>query len=355
MIKDLGRVGTYTDWDSEAIQACVCDGGYFGSDCSQRYCPKGDDPLTFCDNSTPTERQRIKFVIPATTNALAFANVVSGSDQVALTWTSDNYEQWTTQRIESVLSADASADIKAALENLPNFIVPTVSVTLENGINVAPLTSASYIVEFDSTRNRGNPDMLTMPHILSVGGRNISLGCNQAGCQPVHNQIFLSDIQDEAGGKAADMSVLSDSVIIPPQAPEDNKVNIAHVITYVHATGTLKVEVAYNVDTTTASGTWAGKSIVYAEQEVPSAAHLSRFELADGVVMDLSGVTFDADFTTDVFTTVPSIEITEIQQPSAHFENYECSGRGTCNRDTGMCACYEGYFGDNCGKQSVLV
>lgn len=33
-------------WDAEKMQGCHCDYPYFGYDCSQRECPKGDDPLT---------------------------------------------------------------------------------------------------------------------------------------------------------------------------------------------------------------------------------------------------------------------------------------------------------------------
>jgi hypothetical protein len=57
----------YTNWDSQSIQMCECDPGFFGSDCSLGIlidnssfshlivnflvmCPKGDDPLTINQN-----------------------------------------------------------------------------------------------------------------------------------------------------------------------------------------------------------------------------------------------------------------------------------------------------------------
>jgi len=36
----------YRGWDMYSTQECVCDSGYFGSDCSLRKCPRGDDPVT---------------------------------------------------------------------------------------------------------------------------------------------------------------------------------------------------------------------------------------------------------------------------------------------------------------------
>jgi hypothetical protein len=45
----------YNLWDADKSQACVCDPGFSGVDCSQRQCPRGDDPLTtaaqWCGNS----------------------------------------------------------------------------------------------------------------------------------------------------------------------------------------------------------------------------------------------------------------------------------------------------------------
>lgn len=45
-----GKGVVYTNWDKNSILMCDCDAGFFGSDCSLIYCPKGDDPLTLNQN-----------------------------------------------------------------------------------------------------------------------------------------------------------------------------------------------------------------------------------------------------------------------------------------------------------------
>ena len=32
----------------------------------------------------------------------------------------------------------------------------------------------------------------------------------------------------------------------------------------------------------------------------------------------------------------------------------ECSNRGTCDRETGLCSCYTGYSHDNCDTQTPV-
>ena len=41
---------TYANWDKDSVTLCNCDYGYFGPDCSQVMCPKGDDPVTDSQN-----------------------------------------------------------------------------------------------------------------------------------------------------------------------------------------------------------------------------------------------------------------------------------------------------------------
>merc|ERR1711991_1007817 len=37
------------------------------------------------------------------------------------------------------------------------------------------------------------------------------------------------------------------------------------------------------------------------------------------------------------------------------YESYECSNRGACDGKSGLCQCYEGYSGQSCQTQTVLV
>ena len=64
-----------------------------------------------------------------------------------------------------------------------------------------------------------------------------------------------------------------------------------------------------------------------------------------------NGVPFSVQINFDIATA--SAAVTQVAN-AAH-EDYECSGRGHCDVTTGTCACFEGYYGDHCGMQTILV
>ena len=48
----------YNAWDEDKVRGCKCDRGYEGVDCSERMCPKGDDPLTMEVDIFQVRRER---------------------------------------------------------------------------------------------------------------------------------------------------------------------------------------------------------------------------------------------------------------------------------------------------------
>lgn len=74
----------YQRWDADKATMCVCDAGFGGADCSQRMCPRNDDPLTtsarYCGGVACTWEIQ-SFTLsdsPATTYRIGYTDSQSG-------------------------------------------------------------------------------------------------------------------------------------------------------------------------------------------------------------------------------------------------------------------------------------
>eukprot|EP01029_Cantina_marsupialis_P010281 TRINITY_DN2340_c0_g1_i1.p1 TRINITY_DN2340_c0_g1~~TRINITY_DN2340_c0_g1_i1.p1 ORF type:complete len:416 (-),score=124.06 TRINITY_DN2340_c0_g1_i1:98-1294(-) len=159
-------IADYNLWDADKNQACVCDPGFTGADCSQRDCPRGDDPLTVskvdcAGGACVDEKQTVTIGCNAATAAGTFQMVFE-----------DEFGQfWKTLPITfTSLTGDnafSEAILAKALTDLPQSVIPSISVditawTLD--------TSVAFEVEF--TGNPGNLPLMTVEYSDDFCGAN---------------------------------------------------------------------------------------------------------------------------------------------------------------------------------------
>jgi hypothetical protein len=60
---------SYTNWDAHKTQSCVCDPGFTGINCASRMCPRGNDPLTTEDADGVTEVTEVQTIYVGDANS----------------------------------------------------------------------------------------------------------------------------------------------------------------------------------------------------------------------------------------------------------------------------------------------
>lgn len=182
-------------WDYNKTRQCVCDPGYEGYDCSGRICPRGDDPLTDCDNregssdfaSEVPHIQELTFAQVKDVNAGYF--VLNFEDKNHKTYTTKPILLHSTENLDP--SAPSAADlalldetarqIQEALMELPNFVIPNVRVSHNNhqDQNGQGTLHNKYYVTFSDPANSGVQNLLTCSETSHEENLN-----NYPGSQP---------------------------------------------------------------------------------------------------------------------------------------------------------------------------
>lgn len=149
----------YQLWDGLKNQACVCDPGYSGVDCSERLCPKGADPLLdeiYASSTWNAVENEVQGVDIGSSSTGQIAAVVAGSTY-ALKYTDVFGEVWKTGAISAKddVSNGGAAAVKAALEAIPNSVIESVTVT-----EATTASSEGVLYQVTFTHNPGNLNAL---------------------------------------------------------------------------------------------------------------------------------------------------------------------------------------------------
>ena len=187
----IGELGTYasSNWDATKIQGCKCDGGWEGYDCSERMCPRGDDPLTIHLDAA-TGDQFVISVRSDTDGSRLAGNAV---------WiVQDLYGTWETSRPFDVSSA---SEAEAALEDT-DIIVEVDSLAVAT-YDVAAGDGYTYTIRLS------NPAHVTT---IALEGK----ACNDAGCYGKRAMTVEKDPAStnvySKNGDGADLSLLEADV-----------------------------------------------------------------------------------------------------------------------------------------------
>lgn len=439
-------LGSTLEWDEKALTACVCDGGYTGSDCSQRICPYGDDPMTLCETAEAEQVQKVsvkwygELLDANAASDNGFLSAVLENDDMAFRFQSYADEVLYTKSIDGFFSGNnpvsnnAGRDAFAsALEALPNFRVRDVTVTHTANTyadNDAAAATVAYEITFHhlsgSQNSFGRQNLLQCPHSrtypdVTGGTTATTFGCGAEGCQPRFLQprlvtILSGLLADNLGltttGNVFDFAAVGpwvlgttaatntfahftpDSVLTCPRgvfcARSQSSFQGSISIQIIYVDSALSYVYAKGSGT---SGNAAGQGLFTDEDVVANGANtdgsssavLNTYtymgKLADfpnyasdgsSKRVDISQIMPDTALVVKstvlanrqvilAFTTPECVATTDVTVSSSKAlenvdsENIECAGRGECDRSNGLCQCFEGYTGNNCGSQTILV
>jgi hypothetical protein len=377
------KASGYKSWEVDRLQVCNCDGGYFGPDCSQRYCPFGDDPETNCEAaSLYVQSMRLSFdVVP--TGALVngkqgpLSSADRAAEQMVLGFRDATGRSYLTPAFGSAWTADAdgsydtvAANLKKALVALPQFSVMDAEV----GVYAEQASDPRFIefsVTFTGTTNPGTTAQLYCP-VTPAG----TLGCPQPGCRPMYSQLRFTNgfeaLTLAAKGVAWNphYTLLEQPAALDEgddQTPQMYGVAVYLTLSRVGATAadylyTFSVTSEVYGRSISNDGLRAAASIPATPVPTEGTTLREQFPLAYGLVIDFGT---NANLNTAVGVSNPlvvefkwrlpvcSTAVAALPDPS--HEGDECSNRGQCSRATGECQCFAGYTGYNCGSQSAII
>lgn len=326
---------TYTSWDAKKIQGCVCDPYYEGVDCSSRMCPRGDNRLTTGNRNENGQVEakdqgntihEIIIAQPTATAALAGEFTLTFKDLYGGSWETDVIMLTQDGASGTPFSVNAIRDrVKEELENLPNDVIESVSVTsvaCGTGTGTSAPTACTDDPVAATSSLCGATSGLEIPNgRLNGGYLGFDSGFVSAADMAGADYIFESE--DSAGTiqpVSGDYGTTGQCLDLKIEFTGDQNVGVQNLL-----------EVNY-------------RGCDY-----------------DGCAPRYKGISdsdFDGTAGKRVFVYVADVTShvdSGSQNKFMHKERAVCSEHGLCDSTTGLCTCFSGYYDEDCNKQTVLI
>jgi len=346
----------YRLWDANKNMACECDSGYTGFDCSQRVCPRGDDPLTVtksvCGNAACTNEVQ-GFTI-SSGGALAPNN--GGTYQIQFvdfdlaTYFTDPFAVAVGSALTAAQHAANAAAVVYALQSLPMGV--TGNVTAASSTDHSGNSNTRLTVTF-STVSGNLPPFVVLP----VTGVPVVTQPSQP--------LYLFDVTAVSGTTA--LTVLWS--LFPGDAtgfrPSTQFSGTSGSVAVTASAVKAAVLAAFN---TAVQGATAPSAYLYKYGSTGASVTVS---VKPGTGSSASGGEFYVLVqlpATGVTAMPPQVSITTTgtgagttpytSSADAYDGNTEamvCSNRGLCDFTGGLCQCFAGFTGNACQNQNALA
>jgi hypothetical protein len=374
---------TYTLWDRYKMQMCVCDPQYFGIDCSVRHCPYGDDPLT------TNQYDEVQYVEVHSEGNAALGGTfrLTYVDEYGETWdtnpiTAQDY-QWTGGSDSD--NTDLASAIAGALTGIPNSVFETVSVTvgpLDYPIPGAPTVAADKIDwGSPSATDVNNPVGGNVAAVFPDGAgaaatewavSNCLTGSSQAkiaiGGTVTANAMASGDLATAAYASLCKARLHGFRATITFTSNPGNINNLGcdtaattggtiacsgnDVLTYpdgqcgeIAASDKVKVNIDLNDVAAIGDRIQCGASVytLASGLTAPTGTNFGEAVVEENIGSDVA--------TSQSDRTSPALAL----YGRGTKELVECSHRGLCDFDAGLCQCFNGYTHDDCSRQDALM
>ncbi|RHY46522.1 hypothetical protein DYB30_009559 [Aphanomyces astaci] len=409
-----GQVATkYNLWDANVGHSCVCDPWFTGGDCSRRNCKVGVDPLYMAAGFPVLETFIIYTgIVPASTHL----DPVNSWYRLRVF---DNYGAgYLTDRIPIYATADGAKAVEAienAFLNIPNDVFSSIDCelvgtagTLGQGVETAAVASEEGTVVV--CQYIDNPGDMRLPEVadsrFAITGNVVQTTATRAfvaaGDRRGENREWITTpsvfaFDDTTSSTTILLIKPADPTTTPASAAPINtnsliKIRDRHLlVASVQTTVSITVlwpytgaafadysSIFYSTSLTVAADAtakivaWAVGSDTFEIDVDPTTLvvgsrifyhNVHYFVRSISLTTTPKTVTVDRKFNgqaadgTAVSSATDDLFIVSTPNPATGFFDYvsECSGRGMCSRDTGICACFKGYTDDNCNNQNILA